>query len=93
MAGWGKRLFGVGAAAAIGVIGPVAPQARAECLDAVVYVTRQGEDPVYLHGESDPCVTQTPWDHTFTHHGEFTDTGMPNGAPNGYWVDLRVPAP
>lgn len=76
-----------------GVMGPAVPQARAECLDAVVYVTRQGDSPVYVHGEHDPCVTQTPWDQTVTYHGELTDTGMPAGSPNGYWFDLHVPVP
>jgi hypothetical protein len=89
----GRRSIAMLVGTMIGVSGVAVPQARSACVDAEIYVTRQGQDPVFVYGEHDPCVTPTPWNHSFTHHGELTRTGLPDGAPNGYWVDLRIPAP
>jgi hypothetical protein len=86
----GRCLVGFLALAAVFV--PARP-ADAECLYAVVYVTREGDSPVYVVGENDPCLTPTPWYQEITlPSGGHTD-GMPTGAPNGYFVDLRVPVP
>lgn len=93
MAGLGKRLYGLGVAAVVGVVGLGTSPAHSQCVEAVVYVTREGGSPIYVYGEHDPCVAPTPWGHTVTYHGETTRTGLPIGVPNGYWIDLRVPAP
>lgn len=77
----------------LGALGPDIDRAHADCLNAVIYVTRAGEAPTYVHGEHDPCVTETPWNQSYTYHGELTRPGLPLGAPNGYWIDLGIPAP
>jgi hypothetical protein len=71
------------------------PSARAagECVHAVVYVTREGEPPVWVAGEQDPCLTPTPWYQEIVFPSDSHNDGMPTGAPNGYFVDLRVPVP
>ena len=70
-----------------------APPADAECVHAVVYVTRENDTPVYVVGENDPCLTPTPWYQEITLPSGGHADGMPTGAPNGYFVDLRVPVP
>jgi len=67
--------------------------ADAECVYAVVYVTRENAPPVYVAGENDPCLTPTPWyQEVFVPtDGHIPET--PDGVPNGYFVDLRVPVP
>lgn len=79
-------------AAGVAVLVPAGP-ADAECVYAVVYVTREGEPPVYVVGENDPCVTQTDYSQEFFLPLDGTTPGMPAGAPNGYFVDLRIPVP
>lgn len=66
--------------------------AAAECLYASVYVTRAEADPIYIHGP-DGCVYPTPWEQVFIVPGHLTLTNVPPGAPNGYFVDIRIPFP
>ena len=77
----------------VGVAGLGAPKANAQCIEAVVYATRENDSRVYVYGEHDPCVTDTPWNQSYTYHGELVQAGLPQGMPNGYWIDLWVPAP
>lgn len=67
--------------------------AAAECAYALVYVTREGEAPVYVLGP-DPCVTPTPWYQDVTiGPTTFHQSGLGPGTPNGFYVELRPPAP
>jgi hypothetical protein len=67
--------------------------ARAECVYAEAYVTREGDTPVYVIGENDPCVTPTPWYQEVFLPLDGHQNGLPTGAPNGFLIDLRVPVP
>lgn len=76
---------------ALGLLLPAAP-AQAECIYAVVYVSREQAAPIYVHGP-DGCVYPTPWNHVVFLPGHFTHTGLPPGTPNGYFIDIRIPIP
>ena len=86
----GRRLLALVAVAAVFVPGQ---PAGAECVYAVVYVTRENAPPMYLAGENDPCLTPTPWYQEIYVPSDGHVPGTPAGAPNGYFVDLRVPVP
>lgn len=79
--------------AAAGAVLVPGHQAHAECVYAVVYVTREGDSPLYVVGENDPCLTQTAYTQEVFVPTDGDTGGMPQGAPNGYFVDLRVPVP
>ncbi len=84
------------AAMAVSLVGiGGAPPAQADCVYAEVYVTREGDTPIWVAGENDPCITSTPWTWFFVDSVDFTMTltGHPDGAPNGYHRDIRVPLP
>jgi hypothetical protein len=70
-----------------------ASPAQAECVYAQAYVTREGAPPVYVTGESDPCVAPTDWSWGLLVPGSATKEGMPSGSPNGYGFEVRVPMP
>lgn len=82
------------AAAAAVLGGPSAvPPVRAECLYLVFYLTRENATPRYVHNG---CVTGTgtSYPHRVTADPEFTQFGVvPNGMPNGFFLDVRVPIP
>lgn len=81
-------------AAAASVVGMgAAPPAHADCVYAELYVTREGNTPIWVVGENDPCITPTYWTWGVTDDSDFTRTGLPNGTPNGYHYDIRVPLP
>ena len=75
----------------IGLTLPPTP-ARAECVYALIYVTREQAPPIYVHGPNG-CVTPTPWYQEVFLPGHLTLTDLPPGAPNGYFVDIRIPVP
>ena len=79
----------VGAVALAAVVGGAAP-ASADCVYAVVYVTRQGDPPVYV---SNGCVYSTPWTWFVSPNSNGTTGGLPQHSPNGYFLDIRVPSP
>lgn len=79
--------------ATIAAVGGFGASAKADCVHAVVYVSRSHSDPVYVYGEHDPCVSQTPWYHAVSLPGYTTLQNLPPGTPNGYFVDIRLPAP
>lgn len=84
------------AAAAFVVVGiGTAPPAQADCVYAELYVTREGDTPIWVVGENDPCITPTPWTWFYTENSDFTWTltALPDGAPNGYHYDIRLPLP
>lgn len=82
------------AAMAVSLVGiGGAPPARADCVYAEVYVTREGDTPIWVVGENDPCITSTPWTWQISDDSDLTRTGLPNGTPNGYHRDMRVPLP
>lgn len=83
----------VGAAAGVVLLAGMAsaPPAHAECVYAQAYITRQGEPPVYVVGESDPCLAPTDWSWGLLVPGSATKEGQPHGAPNGYGFEVRVP--
>lgn len=70
---------------------PVA--ASADCVYAEFYVTRQDAPPVWVVGENDPCLTETPWSWGLLLPGDVTKSGLPSGSPNGYHRDIRIPLP
>lgn len=70
-----------------------APPARADCVYAEFYISRQDADPLWVVGEHDPCLTDTPWSWGLLLPGDVTKTGLPSGAPNGYHHDVRIPLP
>ncbi len=74
-------------------LGLGAAPAGADCLYAEFYVTREGESPVHVLGENDPCVTSTYWTWFLLVPGNATQPGLPAGSPNGYHLDVRVPLP
>ena len=84
----------VGVAASLVGVG-AAPPAQADCVYAELYVTREGDTPIWVVGEHDPCLTPTPWTWQVADSVDFTLTltGHPDGAPNGYHRDIRVPLP
>ena len=69
-----------------------APPADAECVHALVYVTRQDQPPIYVLGP-DPCLYETPWHQVVFVPSGLTVTNLPPGTPNGYVVDIRIPVP
>jgi len=75
----------------LGLVWP--SSAGAECLHAVVYVTRQGAPPVYVAGQNDPCLAPTGYSQEVFLPVDGGTGGLPTGAPNGFFVDLRVPVP
>lgn len=90
----GRKLRGAVVVLGVGaglLAGPAAVMpAKAECLYVVAYVTWQGKPPTYAHNG---CVTGTPWRQDVTANPWYTGTGHPNGTPNGFFVDARVPLP
>jgi hypothetical protein len=66
--------------------------AQAECLYAVVYVSRENAEPLYANGPQG-CVTATDWRQRVFLPSSLGHGGLPDGTPNGYFVDLRVPVP
>jgi hypothetical protein len=87
------RMVGRGCVAALAMAAWGAAPAGAECVYAEVYVTREGDTPIWLLGENDPCIYATPWTWAVTDHGDLTRSGLPTGAPNGLHHDIRVPSP
>lgn len=79
----------MGAFAVASVVGGAVP-ASADCVYAVVYVTREGDPPVYV---SNGCVQSTPWTWIVSPHSSGWTGGLPQHAPNGYFFDIRVPSP
>lgn len=91
-----RRMVGracVGAGGLVVAAGSMAAPAKADCVYAEAYVTVEGGDPIYLVGENDPCITQTDWGWAVLVPGKMTKGGLPNGTPNGYFIDIRVPSP
>lgn len=88
-----RALLGGALAAGLGLTVIPAP-AGAECVYAVVYVTRVGEEAIYVHGP-EGCIYPTPWNQAVFLPGHFTLThpAPPPGAPNGYFIDIRIPVP
>ncbi len=77
----------------LAVGGPMSSPARADCVYVDIQITHQNAPPSYPAG-SDPCRYQTSWA-TFvtltphaTHHG-----GVPDGTPNGFYIEARIPVP
>ena len=69
------------------------PPARADCVYVELYVTRRNADPIHPLGD-DPCVYPTSWDTLTDPSDEHTDDhDLPDGAPDGYYVKVGVPAP
>lgn len=68
------------------------PSARADCVYVELYVTRENADPIHPLGE-DPCRYPTDWGTTTNPLSEHSRTGMPDGAPNGYYFKVGVPIP
>lgn len=87
------RCFLVGGLlAGVALLTPATP-AQAECLYAMVYVSRSQTEPVYVFGP-DPCVQATPWNQVvFVGPSYITLTNLPPGVPNGYYAEVRVPVP
>lgn len=74
-------------------LGPGAAPASAECVYAEFYVTRANDTPIWVVGENDPCLYPTPWTWGILLPGDSTQGGLPDGTPNGYHRDIRVPLP
>ena len=91
--GSGRLVACGGLAASVLGMGPGASPARAECVYAEVYVTREGDTPIWVVGENDPCIYPTPWTWAVTEQDDATSTNLPPGTPNGYYYDIRVPIP
>jgi hypothetical protein len=87
-----RTLALAGLVVALGGLVPATRPAAADCLYLVVYVSREGEAPLYPTGPGG-CVQDTPWAHVVIVPSSFGWDGVPQGAPNGYFVDLRVPLP
>lgn len=91
-----KRLItraAMAAAASFGLMGLVqASPARAQCLQADIYVTRSSAPPTYLSGPNS-CVVPTPWNQTENLYGQQSQGGLPTGTPNGAGFNVWVPAP
>ena len=82
------------AAMAVSLVGiGGAPPARADCVYAEFYVSREGDTPIWVIGENDPCITSTPWTWGAGGPGDTTQSGLPQGTPNGYYLDIRIPLP
>ena len=89
---WISRRTGVAAFVGLTLAqGGQAPVA-AECLYVDVYVTRKDATPIYPIGPGG-CRASTGWKQRVFVPSYETVTVVPSGAPNGYYLDLRVPVP
>lgn len=89
----GRRLLGLAVLAGLGGtgVGAVQAPAQADCVYVVAYVTRENATPLYA---SNGCVVNTPWKQRVTTTQHLTEGGyLPNGSPNGFFIDARVPLP
>ena len=90
-----KRIITIGIAAAAGatlVLGNGTP-AKADCLQADVYLTREDTTPTYLNGPNS-CVVPTPWPRANRVYGEEQqENTLPPGHVNGAGVNVWIPLP
>lgn len=87
----GRACVAAGAVAVTG--GMTAVPAQADCVYVEAYVTVEGGAPIYVAGEDDPCITETEWTWLTVMPGGVRKGGLPEGTPNGFVVDIRVPSP
>ena len=73
------------------MIGAAAP-ARAECVYGLAYVERENASTIWVLGP-DPCVYPTSWNQVVFAGPVDVGHGMPDGAPNRVFVEVRVPIP
>jgi len=90
---WISRRTGVAAIVGLALAQGGQVPAAAECLYVDVYVTRQDATPIYPVGPGG-CRASTGWKQRVSVPASYqTVYGLPPGAPNGYYLELRVPVP
>lgn len=97
---WGRRRIAragvIGGVALASLVGPAATPAKADCLYLDFWLMVEDthndgqDDPQYVH---QGCVTGTDWRWRLYAPGSLNKDGFPHGAPNGYYLDARIPLP
>jgi hypothetical protein len=87
---WLARLL-VGGLLAGGLLIGLSPPSKADCIYVTAYVTRENQDPYYVW---DNCVLPTEWNSSFEPWVKDERPGIvPTGTPNGFFVQVFIPAP